>query len=718
VPSPVFEFGRFKLDIDGYELRRVGRKIKLQRVPMDLLILLVERKGMLVTREEIASRVWDGDGFVDTQSSINTAIRKIRQALDDDTEDPHFIETIVGKGYRFIGEVLLPLAPQGIPLAIEEAPAIKTQASIVPVQADTQIALAKPQRLRSVLAGVIGAFAICAIAVSLFARTSRRTEPLTILPFAAAPGARSWPAFSPDGSQVAFGWTGETGNCSHIYVKGVNSVPPVQLTNDKECDQGPSWSRDGQQIAFLRGESPGQFALYIISAKGGGARRISDTGPEGNFRPAWTPDGKALLVMNSALPDGPPSVVRVEVSSGEKRMITTAQPTSTGDWCPAYSPDGHMLAYLHNTGSRRLSLLYVVPVDSTGLPTESARIVETGSTGFSDFDWSADGRSLIATTGSGLVRVALPGGDVQSLPFLDGSQPTVAFRGDRMVYLQPLQNSFIFRAPGPGASGPVTRLISSTRQQLAAQYAPDDRRIAFVSDRSGSEEIWIADAEGRDARQITFFGGPPVGSPRWSPDGRWIAFDTSVAGHASIYVVSDKGGAPHRITATSASSVRPSWSHDGKWIYFGSNQGDQWQIWKTTPQGGTPIQVTRGGGREAFETSSGTVLYYTKTPPEVGIWRIRLNAKGDPEGEEERASKNGRQGHWAMGSQGFYYLDTSDRLMFQDFSGKKVIPIPTLGLPLSEGTANMIGSSPNDRWVLLSVVVHSEQQLNLVSNFR
>ena len=132
MPSPVFEFGRFKLDVAGYELRRGGRKVRLQRVPMDLLILLVERQGILVTREEIASRVWNGDGFVDTQSSINTAIRKIRQALDDDTEDPLFIETIVGKGYRFIGEVLLPLA-------IEEAPAITTQASIVPVQADTPV---------------------------------------------------------------------------------------------------------------------------------------------------------------------------------------------------------------------------------------------------------------------------------------------------------------------------------------------------------------------------------------------------------------------------------------------------------------------------------------------------------------------------------------------------------------------------------------------------
>jgi DNA-binding winged helix-turn-helix (wHTH) protein/tetratricopeptide (TPR) repeat protein len=99
----VFEFGDFKLDCSRFELYRSGRSLKLERKPMELLILLAERNGDLVTRSEIAERLWDREVFVDSEHGINTAIRKIRQVLRDDAEQPHFLVTVTGKGYRFIG---------------------------------------------------------------------------------------------------------------------------------------------------------------------------------------------------------------------------------------------------------------------------------------------------------------------------------------------------------------------------------------------------------------------------------------------------------------------------------------------------------------------------------------------------------------------------------------------------------------------------------------
>jgi DNA-binding winged helix-turn-helix (wHTH) protein/tetratricopeptide (TPR) repeat protein len=99
----VFEFGDFKLDCSRFELYRAGRSLKLERKPMELLILLAERNGDLVTRSEIAERLWDREIFVDTEHGINTAIRKIRQVLRDDPEQPRFLVTVTGKGYRFIG---------------------------------------------------------------------------------------------------------------------------------------------------------------------------------------------------------------------------------------------------------------------------------------------------------------------------------------------------------------------------------------------------------------------------------------------------------------------------------------------------------------------------------------------------------------------------------------------------------------------------------------
>lgn len=105
VDREVFQFGEFILDCDRFELCRAGRTLKLERKPMELLILLATRAGELVTREEIAERLWGEDVFVDTEHGINTAIRKVRYILRDDSEQPRFVQTVMGRGYRFVGAI-------------------------------------------------------------------------------------------------------------------------------------------------------------------------------------------------------------------------------------------------------------------------------------------------------------------------------------------------------------------------------------------------------------------------------------------------------------------------------------------------------------------------------------------------------------------------------------------------------------------------------------
>jgi TolB-like protein/DNA-binding winged helix-turn-helix (wHTH) protein len=100
----IYKFGDVELDPSRFELRRSGRALKLERIPMELLILLVEREGRVVTRQEIVDRLWGKDVFVDTEHGINTAVRKIRQALSDDSEQPRFVQTVTGKGYRFVAQ--------------------------------------------------------------------------------------------------------------------------------------------------------------------------------------------------------------------------------------------------------------------------------------------------------------------------------------------------------------------------------------------------------------------------------------------------------------------------------------------------------------------------------------------------------------------------------------------------------------------------------------
>ena len=101
-----FRFGDFELDVAAFTLRREGIPVRLEKIPMEVLVLLVEHAGTLVTRDSIHAALWGPDVFLDRDAAINTAIRKIRKALGEDVDRPRFVETVVGKGYRFVGQIV------------------------------------------------------------------------------------------------------------------------------------------------------------------------------------------------------------------------------------------------------------------------------------------------------------------------------------------------------------------------------------------------------------------------------------------------------------------------------------------------------------------------------------------------------------------------------------------------------------------------------------
>jgi DNA-binding winged helix-turn-helix (wHTH) protein len=105
VPLQCYRFGDFELDCARFELRRNGHPLRLERIPMELLILLAGKGGDVVTRQEISEKLWGKEVFVDTEHGINTAIRKVRSALQEDADQPHFIQTVPGKGYRFVAQL-------------------------------------------------------------------------------------------------------------------------------------------------------------------------------------------------------------------------------------------------------------------------------------------------------------------------------------------------------------------------------------------------------------------------------------------------------------------------------------------------------------------------------------------------------------------------------------------------------------------------------------
>jgi len=151
------------------------------------------------------------------------------------------------------------------------------------------------------------------------------------------------------------------------------------------------------------------------------------------------------------------------------------------------------------------------------------------------------------------------------------------------------------------------------------RYSPDAQRIAFESNRSRNEEIWICRADGSHPVQLTTFPNKWTGSPSWSPDGQKIAFDSNVAGNWDICIIRSQGGQPTRLTTSETNEYQPSWSRDGKWIYYCSTRTGHAQVWKIPASGGTEVQVRKHGGVRAYESVDREDLYYTN---QDGLWPV------------------------------------------------------------------------------------------------
>jgi len=148
-------------------------------------------------------------------------------------------------------------------------------------------------------------------------------------------------------------------------------------------------------------------------------------------------------------------------------------------------------------------------------------------------------------------------------------------------------------------------------EALTATASPDGRYLASSSTRTGVEEIWVSKADGSDAKQMTFTGGPLCSNPHWSPDGRLILFNSRRQGASHLYLLHPDTGEVTSLTAEPADDIEPRWSRDGRWICFGSNRGGQFAVWRLPAAGGQAVRITRGGGFTATESPDGRFLYYS-----------------------------------------------------------------------------------------------------------
>ena len=361
------------------------------------------------------------------------------------------------------------------------------------------------------------------------------------------PGSESQPTFSPDGDRVAFSWDGEQEDNRDIYVKLVGPGPPWRLTTDPADDVRPQWSPDGKWIAFYRDSEVSSIrGVYVVPPMGGVERRIGDA----RVGLAWMPDSKGLILVKQVGLSALSSLVLVSPEGDSLRL--TAPPNQELDRSPAVAPDGHALAF---TRSRLGDFVLEISAEEPGAPLIDIRPPE-GFGGTSS--WSADSRELVFSSGynpenSVLWRVpASEGARPVRLPFVEegASYPAVAPRGNRLAFTRLLReiNIWALDVDRLGvAERPASRVFDSSKSEICPQFSPGGRRVAFESNRSGTDEIWVCQADGTQCVQLTSFQGQHAGSPSWSPRGDVIAFDV-FGREKGIYVVSPDGGRPQRLS--------------------------------------------------------------------------------------------------------------------------------------------------------------------------
>ena len=599
------------------------------------------------------------------------------------------------RGYRFIGE----LEPQ-------------VQAA-VPVEPDPAIL---PRHWVRIALGIlaVSALAFAAILAYRWLRPQRPPEQaaLTARPFTALRGEATSPAFSPDGSRIAFAWNGDPANKNKgfdLFVKAIGSETLLRLTQNPSDWISPTWSPDGTQIAFHR-LSGADTGIYVVPALGGPERKLRTTRmPWGQFALTpfslinWSPDGKWIAFADE-LPEETKSI-RIYLLSTETldtRQIAIS-PACARQGAPVFSHNGEYLAYWCFQHAIDEAGLY-----SLRLPDGEPKMIATFREFPSGLTWSADDKKLIYSlyppemgTSYVLGEVTVANGSTKKLTFAGSAMlPTISLRGDKLAYSSLSTSLNIWRRDLLHPESPAVELMPSSRAQFDAQYSPDGKRIAFASLRSGLQGVWISSDDGTNLVQIS---DPHYqsGSPQWSPDGNRIAFDALSADRWEIFVADVAERKPRKLVTNITKAIRPHWSRDGKWIYFRSQEPGRTGVYRCPSSGGDAVALSKDpdgiGPQESFD---GKTVYFASHQREVTLKKVALQAQPGAESEVDGLPHVSGSNLWALSPGGIYFVaaEAPRSLRYFDFATGQIRPV----FEMDNNFGGALSVSPDGRWILYS----------------
>ncbi len=548
-------FGPFELDLRACELRKNGRKVKIYGQPLAVLGTLIDRPGEIVTREELQQKLWSSDTFVDFEHGLNAAINKLREALSDSADNPRYIETLPRRGYRFIGQIVPPVA-----------------AAVTEPRKEEQVSLLKGHwKLRAaLLAGT--AIGLLLVARELWWRSAERLPRVmsyhqltTDGQLKGPPPCVLWSRMVTDGPRLFFSEQSATvmqvsasgGEVTRVAIPfhcfAIADISPDKTellgsspTNNTSFDQplysfsvasgqahrlgdltghAAAWAHDGQRIAFATGSDASQPTdVFAASKDGDGVRKLARIDKGAVITIRWSPDDRILrmIVVNQAVC----SLWEVFADGANLHPLTLVPEHEV---CEAYwTPDGRysVLAVWKDSGS---SDIWVVRSRS-GFFGEIGKPIQltSGAMGFMNTTISPDGKHLYGVGGQ--------------------------TRGELVRY------------------DPKSQRLEQFLPGISAEhldFSRDGKWIAYVTFPGGT--LWKSSVDSKERTQLTT---PPLFAtlPKWSPDGKTLAFTGQLpAGLIKIYLVSAEGGKPELVSEGQDHQVNPSWADDNSLI-FGESQ--------------------------------------------------------------------------------------------------------------------------------------------------
>jgi Tol biopolymer transport system component len=469
----------------------------------------------------------------------------------------------------------------------------------------------------------------------------------------------------------------------------------------------------------------------IVPAAGGPEVKIAETSapllPDSRNL-AFSRDGNWLITVDlDADAPGrgarPAGLFLYSVENGSRRRLTLPPAGYYADTNPALSPDGRSLAFLR--GPEFLSEdLYVLPLSPRLSASGEPRRLTTWNRFTLNPAWTGDGREIIVAAGdldnTRLWRIPVSGNGDASVIASAGEgaiSPAVAPDG-RLAFTRTHRSVSIWTLDLAAVRKESSRLrrwpASSSRIDTNPRFSLDGRRVAFVSNRSGSYQIWVANADGRGAFQLTSITAALVGSPNWSPDGSTVLFDGSANGHFEGYAISAAGGKPRRLMGSSGQDGVASFSRDGRWIYFTSNRTGEFQIWRMPAEGGEAVQWTRRGGRVARESVDGHLYFAKPLPDGYSLWRMPADG-----GEETQVLESVLAFSFDVTKSGVYYVDRPgpdglSPMYSYSFATGKSAQIAAATLP----GANGLSVSPDGLTLIRGQTTETGADLMVVEKFR